>query len=72
MTGMLVVENVLPGGPAHNILHPGDVLIKLQDQIITQFLPMEEILDKNVGKHVKLELDRGGEQVWSYLIFKHY
>lgn len=63
-----MVDSVLPGGPAYNFLQTGDVLFRIQDQIVTHFLPMEEILDENVGKHVKLELDRGGQQVgwWSH------
>lgn len=30
---MLVVESVVPGGPADGVLEPGDVLIRLQGQV---------------------------------------
>ncbi len=32
---MLVVESVVPGGPADGVLEPGDVLVRLQGQVIT-------------------------------------
>ena len=30
---MLVVESVVPGGPADGVLEPGDVLVRLQGQV---------------------------------------
>ena len=32
---MLVVESVVPGGPADGVLEPGDVLVRLQGQVRT-------------------------------------
>ncbi|KAK4346745.1 hypothetical protein RND71_033084 [Anisodus tanguticus] len=59
-TGMLVVDSVVPGGPAHNHLEPGDVLIRIYGEVITQFLKMETLLDDGVGQKVELQIERGG------------
>ncbi|KAK9062912.1 hypothetical protein SSX86_020102 [Deinandra increscens subsp. villosa] len=58
---MLVVESVVPGGPAHNQLEPGDVLVCMNKEVTTQFLKLESLLDDNVGQTVELELERGGK-----------
>lgn len=62
-TGMLVVDSVLPGGPADGKLQPGDALVRLNGTFMTAFLPMEELLDSAVGQSVNLEVDRAGRTV---------
>ncbi|KXX77841.1 hypothetical protein MMYC01_204638 [Madurella mycetomatis] len=62
-TNMLVAEIVLPEGPSHNKIEEGDVLIKVNDELLTQFIRLDDILDSSVGKPVKLLLLRGGEEV---------
>uniref|UniRef100_A0A8I6YUL1 PDZ domain-containing protein n=1 Tax=Hordeum vulgare subsp. vulgare TaxID=112509 RepID=A0A8I6YUL1_HORVV len=59
-TGMLVVDSVVPEGPAHKHLEPGDVLVHINGEVVTQFLVMETLLDDSVGKEVNLEIERGG------------
>ncbi|XP_071738914.1 protease Do-like 7 [Rutidosis leptorrhynchoides] len=59
-TGMLVVDSVVPGGPAFNHLKSGDVLVRMNGQVITRFLMMEIILDDSVGDNVELEFERRG------------
>jgi S1-C subfamily serine protease len=59
-TGMLVVREVQPGSAAFGALQPGDVLVKLNDRYITQFEPLEEVLDGAIGQTVTLEVQRGG------------
>ena len=62
-TNLLVAEIVLPEGPSHHKVEEGDVLIKVNGELLTQFIRLDEILDSNVGKPVKLLLLRGGEEV---------
>ena len=60
-TGMLVVTEVLPGSPSANVLQPGDILLKLNGHFVTQFEPLEEVLDGSVGGNVEVEVQRGGK-----------
>lgn len=62
-TNMLVAEIILPDGPSHKKVEEGDVLIKVNGQLITQFIRLDDILDSSVGKTIKLLLQRGGEDV---------
>ena len=62
-TGMLVVTEVLPGSPSEKVLQPGDILLRLNGRYLTQFEPLEDVLDSSVGSDVELELERGGKLV---------
>ncbi|KAI1492361.1 Pro-apoptotic serine protease NMA111 [Biscogniauxia mediterranea] len=62
-TNMLVAEIVLPDGPSYNKIEEGDVLLKVNGEMITQFIRLDDILDSNVGKTVRVTLQRGGEDV---------
>ncbi|KAK7927762.1 pro-apoptotic serine protease [Apiospora marii] len=62
-TNMLVAEIVLPEGPSHNKIEEGDVLIKVNDEVLTQFIRLDDILDSHVGKTVRFLLLRGGETI---------
>jgi S1-C subfamily serine protease len=66
-TGMLVVTEVLPGSPSENLLQPGDILVRLNGHYVTQFEPLEEVLDDAVGAQVDVELVRGGKAVTARL-----
>ncbi|KAL4115209.1 hypothetical protein PRIC2_013377 [Phytophthora ramorum] len=61
-TGMLVIDQVIQGGPAHDQLRTGDVLIKFADQYGATFLNIEEFLDSHVGETVEAQFQRGEEQ----------
>lgn len=63
LTGMLVVDEVLPGSPTEGKLQPGDILTHVNGQLVTTFLPLEEILDNSVGGKVDIVVERGGEKV---------
>src|SRR5579862_4039417 len=60
-TGMLVVTEVLPGSPSENVLQPGDILVKVNGRYVTQFEPLDDVVDSSVGGQVQLELERGGK-----------
>ncbi len=66
-TGMLVVTEVLPGSPSENVLQPGDILVRLNGHYVTQFEPLEEVLDSSVGQQLEVELERGGKPVSAQL-----
>jgi S1-C subfamily serine protease len=63
LTGMLVVDEVLPGGPADGTLQPGDVLVRVNGKLVSEFEPLEQVTDDTVGGTVELELERGGKPI---------
>ncbi len=63
LTGMLVVNEVLPGGPADGTLQPGDVLVRVNGKLVSEFEPLEQVTDDSVSGSVELELERGGKAV---------
>ncbi len=62
-TGMLVVNEVQPGSPSENVLQPGDILLKVNGEYVTQFEPLSAVLDDSVGREVQLQVSRGGKPV---------
>jgi len=62
-TNMLVAEVVLPQGPAHTRLEEGDVLIKVNGELLTAFTRLDAILDANVEGMVSILVQRGGADV---------
>jgi S1-C subfamily serine protease len=61
--GMLVAEIILPEGPAEGFIEEGDILIKVNDELVTRFIRLEEIFDGSVGKTVKVHVQRGGQDI---------
>jgi S1-C subfamily serine protease len=61
--GMLVVDRVLPEGPAAGKLRPADILVKMDGEVVTDFVGLEARLDRAVGGIVHLEVERGGKPV---------
>ena len=59
-TGMLVVREVVPGGPAVDALEVGDIIVRAGGEYVNAFLPIEEILDDHVGGTIVFDLERGG------------
>jgi S1-C subfamily serine protease len=59
--GMLVVERVLPEGPAAEQLEVGDILIRVAGHLTTSFIELEGWIDDHVGEEVALDIERGGE-----------
>jgi S1-C subfamily serine protease len=62
-TGMLVAEVVLPQGPASTKVEEGDLLIKVNGELITQFVRLDDILDASVGGKVSVMIQRAGENM---------
>ena len=62
-TGMLTVAQVIPGSPASERLAPGDILIRINGDLITQFVPLEAILDSHVGEEIEIQVERGGRRI---------
>ncbi len=59
-TGLLVVNEVVPGGPADGLLRPGDVVVAVDGELLFDFVSLEALLDESVGKDVTLSVERGG------------
>ncbi|TPX08446.1 uncharacterized protein E0L32_010063 [Thyridium curvatum] len=62
-TNLLVAEIVLPDGPSAGKIEEGDVLVKVNGELITQFIRLDDILDSSVDSTVTLDLQRGGEDI---------
>jgi len=62
-TGMLTVEQVIPESDAAGRLAPGDILLRINGELVTEFVPLAAILDDNVGKEITIELERGGRSL---------
>jgi S1-C subfamily serine protease len=62
-TGMLTIEQVIPDTPAAGKLAPGDILLRINGELVTEFVPLAAVLDDNVGKMVEVEVERGGRSV---------
>ena len=62
-TSMLTVEQVIPGSAAAEVLAPGDILLRVNGELVTQFVPLEALLDSHVGQEIDIQLERGGRRV---------
>lgn len=62
-TGMLVVEQVVPGSPVAGQIEPGDILVELDGASVPGFVTLAQVLDSHVGQTIDLELRRGGKVV---------
>ncbi|KAJ2767242.1 hypothetical protein IWQ56_003407, partial [Coemansia nantahalensis] len=62
--GMLIVETVLPEGPgACAGLEEGDILLRINGDIVTHFVQLEEFFDNGIGSPLTLTVCRGGETI---------
>jgi S1-C subfamily serine protease len=60
-TGMLVVREVIPGGPSDGQLQPGDIMVTIAGFPAASFDIVEDRLDAAVGGSVPVLIERGGE-----------
>ncbi|KAI7834727.1 hypothetical protein BX661DRAFT_175407 [Kickxella alabastrina] len=57
--GMLVVRTLLPEGPGEVAgIEEGDVLISINGEVVTHFVPLEEYMDDNIGGTLVLQVAR--------------
>lgn len=66
--GLLVVRRSLPGSLAHELLQPGDIIIKGANAHsrmgwIRRYEELEALLDANVGQNIQLLVERNGSPV---------
>ena len=64
-THMLAVGSVVPDSPAAGKLAPGDILIGINGELVTEFVPLEALLDSHVGQEIEIEVERGGRHIVS-------
>lgn len=60
-SGMLVVGQVIPGGVADGVFEPGDILVSIEGDSITDFISLESLLDTSIGSRLDVELIRQGQ-----------
>lgn len=60
---VIVAMDVLPEGPSDEKLKEGDILLKINGDLVTQFLRLNEIFDSNIGKTVRILVQRDGQDV---------
>lgn len=63
LTGLLVVEHVVPKGPASGALEPGDVLTRINGKLVVDFVQLDGMLDDSRGDTVQVEVERGPERL---------
>lgn len=59
-TGLLVVREIVPGGPADGVLEPGDVVLRIGERLVADFVGVESVLDDAVGGSIAMTVQRGG------------
>jgi len=59
--GMLMVQQVIAGGVADNILEEGDILLSINDQLIVNFVELEALLDSSIGQELAIAVMRQGK-----------
>lgn len=61
--GMLRVQQVIPGGVGDGILEAGDILVSIDDALITDFVALEALLDDRVGESLAIGVIRQGQAI---------
>jgi len=59
-TGLLVVEQVIPSMSTTSFLQPGDIVLRVDNDLVVNFVPLAATLDNRVGSQLMIEIERGG------------
>ncbi|KAJ2236470.1 hypothetical protein H4R99_000814 [Coemansia sp. RSA 1722] len=59
-TGFLIVDKVLPDGPASGSMQVGDIVISINDKPIAEFPEMSAIVDAAVDQQISVKVYSGG------------
>lgn len=62
-TGMLVVDQVIPGSVADGRLFVGDIVVTVQGRYVTDFAPLDALLDDHVGQSLTVTIERNGRPI---------
>jgi S1-C subfamily serine protease len=62
-TGMLVVDEIIPDGVSDGRLQIGDILIRVNGDYVSEFVPLAAALDDHVGEPLQLAVERNGQSV---------
>lgn len=65
--GKLIVAHVVPQSSADLALNVGDILLSVDEHIVSDYYQLAEILNGKVGKSVTLLVERQGQQVTTSL-----
>lgn len=61
--GMLIVGQVIPGGVGDGRFEPGDILVRINDQMVTDFITLEGLLDESIDQTLDISIIRQGSAV---------
>ena len=61
--GMLVVNQIQPGSAAQGALQIGDILLRIDGRLVTEFGGLEDALDDAVGKPLLVQVQRRGRVI---------
>ncbi|MGE4657355.1 MAG: trypsin-like peptidase domain-containing protein, partial [Gammaproteobacteria bacterium] len=62
-TGLLVIEQVIPGSAASEVFQLGDILVSINHELVSEFVSLAAMLDGNVGHEVLVEIERRGTRI---------
>lgn len=63
VTGLLTVQQVLPGGVADGQLREGDILLSVDGTLVSGFIELEDMLDRQVSETISLSVLRQGKKI---------
>ncbi|KAG0681701.1 hypothetical protein C6P42_003880 [Pichia californica] len=67
VNGMLIASVTLPLGPADGLIKEGDCLISINDELITSFIQVDNIMDENINKEIKFIIQRNSINIEHYI-----